>query len=162
MNFKLNTPPSLFSNYQIRGQIVFFKEEVFNDSVIRCINHQQQGKNNICHECFLLLHLNLFYGPLDIEHSHPHASHVLRCDDASSSYHVHENRHSVVIALKQPAPGCQHVSLCFRFMCYSWCFGAWNRRQTKLVFTLENLRCVFFSTFFCCCHDDMISLNCIY
>jgi len=116
VNFKLKVPPN--SNYQIRGQIVFFKLEDFPDPVERCIDHQKQD-----------------IVPL------PHASHVLRCDDASSSYHDNEkNRHSVVIKL---TPGCQNVSLSFRFMCFSSCFGGRNRRQTKLVFTLENLRCVF-------------------
>jgi len=117
VNFKLNIPPSLFSNYQIRGQIVYAKAEDFHDSVERCFNHQQKDTENL-----------------------PHSAHVLRCDDASSSYLDHENnRHSVVIALKPPAPGCQYVSLCFRFMCLSSCIGSLNRRQTKLIFTLENL-----------------------
>lgn len=73
----------------------------------------------------------------------PHTAHVLRCDDPSSTYVDHENkRHSVVIGLKQPAPGCQHITFCFRFMCLSSCIGSLNRRQTKLIFTLETLRFV--------------------
>lgn len=117
VNFQVNIPPSMFMNYQVRGQLVYSKAEDFHDSVERCINHQQK-------DAVIL----------------PHTAHVLRCDDPSSTYVDHENkRHSVVIGLKQPAPGCQHITFCFRFMCLSSCIGSLNRRQTKLIFTLETL-----------------------
>merc|ERR1712071_648022 len=117
VNFQLNIHPSMFSSYQVRGQLVYSKAEDFHDSVERCINHQQKDG--------IIL---------------PHTAHVLRCDDANSAYIDHENkRHSVLVGLKQPAPGCHYVTFCYRFMCLSSCIGSLNRRQTKLIFTLENL-----------------------
>jgi len=117
VNFQLNIHPSMFSNYQVRGQLVYSKAEDFHDSVERCINHQQKDG--------IIL---------------PHTAHVLRCDDANSAYIDHENmRHSVLVGLKQPAPGCHYVTFCYRFMCLSSCIGSLNRRQTKLIFTLETL-----------------------
>ena len=43
VNFQLNIHPSMFSSYQVRGQLVYSKAEDFHDSVERCINHQQKG-----------------------------------------------------------------------------------------------------------------------
>jgi len=107
----------MFANYQVRGQLVYSKAEDLHDSVERCINHQQK-------DAVIL----------------PHTAHVLRCDDSSSAYVDHENkRHSVVVVLKQPSPGCQHITFCYRFMCLSSCIGSLNRRQTKLILTLETL-----------------------
>jgi len=117
VNFHLNIPPNMFANYQVRGQLVYSKAEDLHDSVERCINHQQK-------DAVIL----------------PHTAHVLRCDDSSSAYVDHENkRHSVVVVLKQPSPGCQHITFCYRFMCLSSCIGSLNRRQTKLILTLETL-----------------------
>lgn len=119
IHFKLeNVPPEQYPHYRVRGQIMYTRPEDFNEAIVRCINHQQK----------------------DPSAAAANSTHVLRCDDSTAMYvqDQHSKRHSVVVNLKQPAPGTKTVTVCFRFMCLSSCIGSLNRRPTKLIFTLED------------------------
>ncbi|KZS21755.1 putative Tumor protein p73 [Daphnia magna] len=116
ISFRMDNLPQEYTKYWIRGQMVFSKADHFHDHVERCPGHMGMGS------------------------SLSYETHVLRCEDKTSSYVDHsDKRHSVVVPLKPPAPGTQSVSLCYKFMCRSSCPGGLNRRPTKLVFTLETL-----------------------
>lgn len=137
ISFKIDILPQEFHSYCIRGLVVYSKAEHYHDNVERCINHQQKG--NILASLIKYL---MFYAEsiLSDQPNSLNISHVLRCDDSSSSYvDLRNKRHSVIVPLKPPAPGTQSVTLCFRFMCLSSCIGSLNRRPTKLIFTLETV-----------------------
>lgn len=154
MNLTVSYRPSSLEPLFVRAMIVFSRRDEIHLPVSRCPNHRMQcsGRSDDgCNETRILIHSVSFVAEVP-------AFHILKCCNPNTEYHGIENessfgrRASLVVPLGRPqqqqlqqqlAPGetirCQH-SLGLEFMCQNSCANGIQRKQTVLVFTLENER----------------------
>jgi len=107
----------------LRTKLVFAYEQHKNDPVRRCPNHVASTN-----------YVNQTMDPERIKH-------VVHCVNHASSIYQEEDEHlSVLTPLCTPEAGSQYVPMCFKFFCKNSCTSGMNRRETELVFTLEDER----------------------
>lgn len=114
---------NIFGKLFLRTRLAYVYEQHKNDPVKRCPNHV--APTNYINQNML---------PERIKH-------VVHCVNHASSIYEEENEHlSVLTPLCTPEAGSQYVPMCFKFFCKNSCTSGMNRRETELVFTLEDER----------------------
>lgn len=117
VDFRIGANPP--NNLSIRTLPIFSDAAFSREPVKRCPNHTS------------------FSDPSNAEFGHP--SHLIRYQHEDARYHedVESGRLSVVFNTGTPHQGTDVCTRLLKFMCLGSCVGGLNRRQIKLVFTLE-------------------------
>lgn len=121
LQFKVS-PEGAGRNLKVRGVLVYDADDDLHLAIERCPVHRlPTNKSNIEFP------------------NYQHLMHVLSCKNKGTVYeqNEHSGRYSIVVPLDESQPGSAYSTLLFGLMCKSSCVGGMNRRNTSIIFTLE-------------------------